>query len=190
MLFRSTGWRIMSCDIEAAFLEAGMDVEMFIEPHPAMVWCGFMSEEQRLENAILLKKSMYGNVDAALRWILMKTEYLTSKKVGMTQSRADPCVFFKKNENGKAMLVVAMTVDDCAIAGTPEAVNWLMNKIEEKFKITRGGRIRKHLGIDYKWKTDENKEPYVELWMDRKRDRKSTRLNSSHSQQSRMPSSA
>ena len=31
------GWRTKSCDIEAAFLEAGMDIEMFIEPHPAIV---------------------------------------------------------------------------------------------------------------------------------------------------------
>ena len=32
----------MPCDIEAAFLEAGMNIEMYIEPHPAMVVCGFM----------------------------------------------------------------------------------------------------------------------------------------------------
>ena len=45
-----------------------------------------------------------------------------------------------------------------------------MTKIEEKFEITRGGRIRKHLGVDYKWKTDKNNEPYIELWMERKRE--------------------
>ena len=100
----------------------------------------------------------------------MKTEYLASEKIGMTQSRANPCAFFKKNEQGEAMLVIAMAVDDSTIAGKPEAVNWLMIKIEEKFKITRGGRIRTHLGIDYKWKTNKNNEPYVELWMERKRE--------------------
>ena len=49
LAFYKTGWRTMSCDIEAAFLEAGMDKEIYIEPHPAMVWCDFMTEEQRLE---------------------------------------------------------------------------------------------------------------------------------------------
>ena len=62
------GWRTKSYDIETAFLEAGMGVEMFIEPHPAMVFCGFMTEEQRKQSAIQLLKSMYGNVDAAIKF--------------------------------------------------------------------------------------------------------------------------
>ena len=105
---------------------------------------------------------MYGNVDAALRWIVLKTEYLTGPEIEMVQSRADPCIFYKRDEKGEAMLILAMTVDDCAVAGTPEAVNWLMNKIEKKFNITRGGTLRKHLGVDYKWKKDENHELYIE----------------------------
>ena len=35
------GWRKKFCGIEAAFLEAGIDVKMFIEPHPVMLICGF-----------------------------------------------------------------------------------------------------------------------------------------------------
>ena len=47
--------------------------------------------------------SMYGNVDAALRWIVTKTEYLTSEDVGMIQSRADPCVFYKRDDKNKKL---------------------------------------------------------------------------------------
>ena len=36
-----------NCDIEAAFLESDMENELFIEPHPAMVICGFITEEER-----------------------------------------------------------------------------------------------------------------------------------------------
>lgn len=68
------------------------------------------------------------------------------------------------------MLIIAMTVDECAIAGTLKAINWLMDKIEKRFNITRVGTIRKHLGVDYKWLKDENGEPYMELWMERKRE--------------------
>ena len=46
LAYYDEGWRTMSCDIEAAFLEAGMNTEMYIESHPAMVVCGFMTEEQ------------------------------------------------------------------------------------------------------------------------------------------------
>ena len=41
------GWRTQSCDIEAAFLESEMDNVMYIEPHPTMVECGFLTEKQR-----------------------------------------------------------------------------------------------------------------------------------------------
>ena len=98
------------------------------------------------------------------------SEYLTSAKVGMTQSKEDPCVFYKKDEKGKEMIIIAMMVDDCAITGTSNAVNWSISKIEEKFNITRGGEIRKHLVVDYTWKRDENNDPYIELWMEQKRE--------------------
>jgi hypothetical protein len=111
---------------------------------------------------------MYGNVDAALRWIILFTEYLTSENIGMTQSRTDPCVIFKKSEDGKPLLIVVMTVDDCAVGGKVEAIDWLMTKVEERFKITRGGMLRKHLGVDYEWKKDEKGEMYVEANMKRK----------------------
>ena len=163
------GWVCYSYDVEAAFLEPSMDdLEMYIGIPEGLVELGFMANEDAEQYCIRLRHSMYGNVDAALRWIITKSEYLTSDHVGMTQSRADPCVFFKKSEEGESMLVIAMTVDDCAVAGTPESIDWLMTKIEQRFKITRGGKIRKHLGIDYKWKKDASNEPYIELWMERK----------------------
>ena len=144
---------------------------MYIEIPEGLVEFGFMSAEDAKDHCILLEHSMYGNVDAALRWIITKTEYLTSEEVGMIQSRADPCIFYKRDDNGKTILVLAITVDDCAVGGKPKAIEWLLSKIEKRFKITRGGTIRKHLGVDYKWKKDpESGESYLELWMERKRE--------------------
>jgi len=34
-----------------------------------MVTCGFITEEERKKMAIKLKKSMYGNVDAAIKFL-------------------------------------------------------------------------------------------------------------------------
>ena len=59
--FRDLGWNIRSCNVEAAFLEPNMDTDMFIELHPAMVTCGFMTENHCKCIAIKLLKSMYGN---------------------------------------------------------------------------------------------------------------------------------
>jgi hypothetical protein len=43
-----------------------------------------------------------------------------------------------------------------------------MMKIEKRFKITRGGVIRKHLGVDYEWIKDDKGEMRVEASMKRK----------------------
>lgn len=144
--------------------------EMFIDLPAGLIELGFITQEEADLYCIQLMNSMYGNVDAALRWILLKTEYLTGPEIMMTQSRADPCIFFKRDSDGEPALILAMTVDDCAVAGKPETIEWLLKKIEKKFKITRGGKIRKHLGIDYDWKLDEQGKPYIEARMDRKRD--------------------
>ena len=163
------GWRTRSCDIEAAFLESDMDVEMFIEPHPAMVECGFLTEEQRLDTAIQLMKSMYGNVDAAIKFFKTLSSHLTKKDgMNMSQSKSDPCVFFKKNSKNELILIVSITVDDCAITGLNDDIEWFMTGLETRFKITRDNVISKHLGVNYEWGVNENGLAFCRATMDKK----------------------
>ena len=83
-----------NCDIEAAFLESDMDNDLFIEPHPVMVICGFMTEDERKKMAIKLLKSMYGNVDAAIKFFKTFIEVVTDEKgMEMQQFQVDPCFF-------------------------------------------------------------------------------------------------
>lgn len=94
--------------------------------------------------------SMYRNFDAVLLWFREFVKYL--KSIGMMQSKVDPCIFYLNEEDSmKQMLIVDVTVDDCAVAGRQSTVNWFMDQLEKQFKITRGGRLKKHLGIDYEW---------------------------------------
>ena len=128
LAFYKTGWRTMSCDIEATFLEAGMDKES----HPAIVWCGFMTEEQRLESAILLERSIYGNVDAAIKFFKTLTTHLTNKNgMNMVQSATDPCLFFEFNDDKKLILIVIVTVDDCAVTGLETNIKWIIDSVEK-----------------------------------------------------------
>ena len=148
--YRNDGWITLSCDVEAAFLESDMETEMFIEPHPAMVTCGFMTEAQRQQTATQLIKSMYGNVDAAIKFFKTLSAHLKDNNgMKMTQSKASPFVFFKLDDQGKLRLIVSITVDDCAITGKNEDIEWSMNGIKKRFKITRDGIIAKHLGVEY-----------------------------------------
>ena len=101
MFYKWKGWVCHSYDVEAAFLEPKVDdLEMYLELLQGVKELGFLTQEDAHMYCILLMNSMYGNVDAALRWILLKTEFLTSKLVGMIQSRTDPCVFYKRDIMG------------------------------------------------------------------------------------------
>jgi len=139
---------------------------MYIEPHPALVACGFMTEEQRKTLAILLKKSMYGNVDAAIKFFKLLAEQMKNMK--MKQSLADPCVFYKLDANDELELMVSVTVDDCAVTGLPTNIEWFMENLETRFKITKGRLLMKHLGIDYEWGVLDNGKAYSKATMDKK----------------------
>ena len=52
--------------MEASFVHPNMEVEMFIEWPGGMVELGIITKKSLEEYCILVEKSMYGNVDAAL----------------------------------------------------------------------------------------------------------------------------
>jgi len=59
---------------------------------------------------------MYGNVDAALHFIDKYNRILTDD-LGFQQSDSDPCIFLKRDMNGKLAIVISMHVDDSLIGG-------------------------------------------------------------------------
>ena len=164
----SKEWRAMGLDVEAAFLEGSLDNPMYLQIPHALVDVGFITEEEYQELCIELQKGMYGNVDAALRFFIELTDYLTSESVGMEQSKVDPCVFFKKNEKNEPVIILVVTVDDCVMGGNPKDVQLLMEDIEKRFSITRDLEVKKHLGIDFNWIKEENGNMSVELTMEKK----------------------
>jgi hypothetical protein len=58
-------------------------------------------------------------------------------------------VLFYKQRGVKAILILILYVDDTLCAGEKKEVEWDYKKIEEKIKIVRLGRLKKHLGIMY-----------------------------------------
>ena len=113
-------WTMENRDIEAAFIEADKKNELFIEPHPAMVICGFMTEEERKKFPIKLEKSMYGNIDAAIKFLKTLIEVTTEEKgMRMQQSQVDPCLLYL-HEDDELKLIVTIAYDDCAVSGHPD----------------------------------------------------------------------
>jgi hypothetical protein len=60
-------YEIELIDIEAALLEGEMDKATYIEWPTGMLELGFITQQEYEECCILLLKSMYGNVVAALK---------------------------------------------------------------------------------------------------------------------------
>ena len=56
-------------DVEAAFLNAELEIPMYLERLDGMKRLGFIAEEEEKTKCIKLIRSMYGYVDAALRWM-------------------------------------------------------------------------------------------------------------------------
>jgi hypothetical protein len=67
-------WTVEMYDVEAAFLNAEPGHKQYIYVPEAMVRVGLMSQEEASRAAFQLTKSMYGNVDAALRFFIKYKE--------------------------------------------------------------------------------------------------------------------
>ena len=65
-----------------------------------MVEHGFMSQKDYYSTFSELKGGTYGCVDASLLWFVRFCKCaVSSKGLGLTQSKVDPCVFFKMMRN-------------------------------------------------------------------------------------------
>jgi hypothetical protein len=102
---------------------------------------------------------MYGNIDSPLRWMKTFANFLRDV-LNLEQSKSDPCIFYKKVP-GKFVLNLGVYVDDTMGFGTKKETAWAYRMIETKFKIDKLGKLNKHLGVWWIWKTDANGELYL-----------------------------
>lgn len=159
-------WICEMFDVEAAFLNAELEIPMYLEWPDEMRRLGFISEEEEKTKCIKLIRSMYGNVDAALRWMKAFVKLCISEEIGCEQSAVDPCLLFKKDEKGNLILLIAVYVDDVLIAGRKEDVDEFKNEFKKTYKITELGDLKRHLGIWFEWIKSDSGEKAIRLHMD------------------------
>jgi Reverse transcriptase (RNA-dependent DNA polymerase) len=140
-------------DVEAAFLNADLDNQVFIEWPQGMFNLGFITEEDKLNKCIELTNAMYGNIDSPLRWMKTFSKHLM-EQLKLQQSMTDPCIVYTVKHN-KVVLILAMYVDDTLCLGHKEELECMYNEIQKKFKIEKLGRLNKHLRIWYESKNDK-----------------------------------
>jgi Reverse transcriptase (RNA-dependent DNA polymerase)/Zinc knuckle len=163
-LFRQKeGWTIEMIDIEAAFLNAELESDrpVYAEWPEGMVELGFISEDERKTNCIKLTRAMYGGVDVPRLFMKTLCKYLT-ETMKMSQSLVDPCLYFWKNQNLEVTLMAVVHVDDVILMGTKTVIEKFKGELRQRFNISDLGKLKKHLGVWYDWKTDRNtKEIYI-----------------------------
>ncbi|MFM8621801.1 MAG: reverse transcriptase domain-containing protein, partial [Holophagaceae bacterium] len=153
LFYARYGWATEMLDVEAAFLEAELEEDVYIEWPEGVVLLGFLDCKSTEGTCAHLGKAMYGTVQAPLAFFKEFARYL--KKIGLTQSETDPCVWYKWRD-GRVWLVVAVYVDDVLYAGSPAARNWFKKEIKNRFNIVDLGLVSKHLGVWYK----KTKDPW------------------------------
>ena len=158
-------WICEMFDVEAAFLNATLDIPMYLEWPEGMVELGFITAEEEKDYVIQLMSSMYGNVDAALKWWKLFVKVAQGIKFdqgtkNVSQSVVDPCLLYMKDDDGELVLLIIVHVDDAVISGREKYVREFMRNFNKEYKITELGKMKKHLGIWYEWHEDAQ-GPYV-----------------------------
>ena len=74
-------------------------------------------------------------------------------------------MLYKKDEEGKLMLIIAVYVDDVLISLKENDIREFKETFKKTYKITDLGKLKWHLGIWYKW-IKSDKEGIIKIHMD------------------------
>uniref|UniRef100_A0A5S6Q626 Reverse transcriptase Ty1/copia-type domain-containing protein n=1 Tax=Trichuris muris TaxID=70415 RepID=A0A5S6Q626_TRIMR len=114
-------------DVKTAFLYGTLEEEVYVKQSE-----GF---EDGTNRVCRLNRSLYGLKQSPRCWNKKLVHFL--KRKGMKQSAADPCLFIRRGQKSKLMLVVY--VDDRILAGSNECeMEQFLAEMEKEFRITKG----------------------------------------------------
>ena len=95
-------------------------------------------------------RSIYGNVDATLRWQKAFIKLCTNDEIKCIQSKTDPCKLYKKNHKGKICLMITVYVDDVLMVGEGENIKIFREQLKI-YKIIDLEKLKRHLGVWCEW---------------------------------------
>ena len=124
------GYTTSHFDVKQAFTQAPLDYKVIMKLPGG---CGDLSGKY-----VELKKALYGLKQSGALWNNLLVTKLA--KHGMEQCKADPCVF-RKIVKGEVILVLAVHVDDMAVAGPRDEVDKLLVTLNEDFTTVDLGEL-------------------------------------------------
>ena len=136
------GLEIYQLDVKSAYLNANIDVELFMEQPQ-----GFeIFDENGSKFVLKLKKSLYGLKQAGRMWNQLLHDFLISLK--FTQSPCDHCVYIRIVDGTKVVLLVY--VDDIILGSSDETVaDFIKTSLAKRFNMKDFGKISNFLGMEF-----------------------------------------
>ena len=132
-------WEIFHDDATSAFLN-GIIKEALYMDQPQ----GFVNESSPQKKWRLLK-ALYGLKQAPREWNSVLHDHLISE--GFAQSRADPCIYFKRKDN--QLTAIGVYVDDIISTGSQYSnLQEFRSKLKSRFKCSEGGTLDWCLGME------------------------------------------
>ncbi len=133
---------IHQIDIKGAYLNGKLTSEekIFMRQPP-----GYAADPRLV---CRLQKTLYGLKQSGRRWYQHLVEILVDD-MGFKRCEVDQAVFHKRSEDGKALTVVMVHVDDCTIAATsPSLIADFKSRVAGHVDITDLGELHWLLGIE------------------------------------------
>lgn len=143
-------------DVKSAYLNGDLEEEIYMKQPEGY------NETDKPDYVCKLLKSLYGLKQSARVWNKTIDELL--KRMGLTQSNADPCLYMRKV--GEKVFYVIVYVDDlivCCMAETE--FKEFLKVLQANFKITDLGDVKLFLGIQIEKSRDGyllNQQLYIE----------------------------
>ena len=97
-------------------------------------------------NFWLIEKALYDLKQAERMWYNEISHYLVS--IGFRKYKTDKCLFGKFNKNNILTCLLTLYVDDILITEIKNEINYTVNKLKDKYKISKDSNAIKIIGIN------------------------------------------
>jgi hypothetical protein len=134
-----TDMELHQLDVPQAFIQAPLEEEVYMEMPEGFGIPGMVCR---------LLKSLYGLKQAPRNWYRLCSTFI-SEELGFQATVSDPCLFWKKSQTGKLMLLF-LFVDDMQVgfdASDKEEYAGVLAKLTERFNISNLGESKYMLGM-------------------------------------------
>ena len=122
-------------DVPTAFLNADVDEDIYME-----IPEGFRDGKEGM--VCKLQKALYGLKQSPRNWYLLVSKFIMDE-LGFRSSVSDPCLFFRRSDSGRLMLLF-LFVDDFQVSYHKEdKAQWdsLKSKLVARFNTKGYGRV-------------------------------------------------